>query len=57
MTRKSAKQKNYEQQMYSLCAHLLPAIIATYPDMSETEMVDAAAGLARSLLAEIELGE
>lgn len=56
MTRKTNKEKEYEQRMYELCSHLLPAVIATYPDMSETEMVDTAAGIARSLLAELEEG-
>jgi len=46
--------KDYAKKMYELSLHLLPAIIATYPEMSETEAVDTAASYARSLLAELD---
>lgn len=45
--------KEYRDKLYELSSHLLPAIIALYPDMSESEAVDITTGYARSLLAEL----
>lgn len=46
--------KNYEEKLFSAAALVLPSVVIKAPsDFTESELVDQAVSLARSLLAEL----